>query len=350
MPRCIPVRATLVACTLIAAGGCTVQPVVSAPPVHAEAVVIEPPPPLPAYEQPPCPVEGYLWTPGYWAYATGGYFWVPGTWVMPPRVGVVWTPGYWAFGVGGRYLFHDGYWGARVGFYGGINYGGGYVGTGFVGGRWEGGAFRYNAEVTNVVNVRNVYHETVINTVTVNNVTVNNETRVSYSGGRGGARSEPTEDERAAQHLPHLAATASQARHQADAAATPALFASRNQGHPAIAATPRPSAFDVPQLSSARVEPATRAPREERAAEAPPPATRLAQAAALPPASAAPAATVAPEQHQALRPARPPEAKTKATDTAKAKATAKAKEQAKHRAPAERTRRNANDDPRAEAR
>ena len=24
------------------------------------------PPALPVYEQPPCPVEGYLWTPGYW--------------------------------------------------------------------------------------------------------------------------------------------------------------------------------------------------------------------------------------------------------------------------------------------
>jgi hypothetical protein len=26
------------------------------------------PPALPIYEQPPCPEEGYLWTPGYWAY------------------------------------------------------------------------------------------------------------------------------------------------------------------------------------------------------------------------------------------------------------------------------------------
>ena len=26
------------------------------------------PPPLPVYEQPICPAEGYLWTPGYWAY------------------------------------------------------------------------------------------------------------------------------------------------------------------------------------------------------------------------------------------------------------------------------------------
>src|SRR5439155_26448997 len=52
------------------------------------------PPALPVYEQPPCPVEGYLWTPGYWAYGDEGYYWVPGVWVAPPRVGVLWTPGY----------------------------------------------------------------------------------------------------------------------------------------------------------------------------------------------------------------------------------------------------------------
>ena len=27
------------------------------------------PPELPVYEQPLCPGDGYLWTPGYWAYA-----------------------------------------------------------------------------------------------------------------------------------------------------------------------------------------------------------------------------------------------------------------------------------------
>ena len=46
------------------------------------------PPALPVYEQPICPADGYLWTPGYWAYADeGGYYWVPGTWVearQPP--------------------------------------------------------------------------------------------------------------------------------------------------------------------------------------------------------------------------------------------------------------------------
>jgi hypothetical protein len=40
------------------------------------------PPALPVYEQPICPADGYLWTPGYWSYDDdGGYYWVPGTWV-----------------------------------------------------------------------------------------------------------------------------------------------------------------------------------------------------------------------------------------------------------------------------
>jgi hypothetical protein len=119
-----------------------------APSADVAVQVNEAPPPLPDYEQPSCPVEGYIWTPGYWAYA-GGYYWVPGTWIAPPSVGLLWTPGYWGF-VGGVYAFHAGYWGPHVGFYGGVNYGFGYVGTGFVGGRWVGGAFAYNQAVTNI--------------------------------------------------------------------------------------------------------------------------------------------------------------------------------------------------------
>ena len=37
------------------------------------------PPALPMYVQPVCPGDGYLWTPGYWAYGAAGYYWVPGT-------------------------------------------------------------------------------------------------------------------------------------------------------------------------------------------------------------------------------------------------------------------------------
>jgi len=68
------------------------------------------PPALPVYEQPLCPAEGYIWTPGYWAYDydNGDYYWVPGTWVLAPELGFLWTPGYWGWG-GDRFLFHEGY-------------------------------------------------------------------------------------------------------------------------------------------------------------------------------------------------------------------------------------------------
>ena len=68
------------------------------------------PPPLPVYEQPVCPGDGYIWTPGYWAYADDGFFWVPGTWVLIPEPGFLWTPGYWGWG-DGAFIFHEGYWG-----------------------------------------------------------------------------------------------------------------------------------------------------------------------------------------------------------------------------------------------
>ena len=99
------------------------------------------PPPIAVFDQPPCPGDGYIWTPGYYQYGDYGYYWVPGQWVIPPSAGLFWTPGYWGF-AGGSYAWHEGYWGPQVGFYGGINYGNGYFGSGFNGGRWEGGMFR----------------------------------------------------------------------------------------------------------------------------------------------------------------------------------------------------------------
>jgi WXXGXW repeat (2 copies) len=224
--------------------------VAPAPPPPAAAAEVqmqasEAPPALPEYQQPPCPVEGYIWTPGYWAFAPAGYFWVPGTWVAPPRVGLLWTPGYWGF-VGGVYMFHAGYWGPHVGFYGGVNYGYGYGGVGFAGGRWVGNSFAYNQSVTNVnvTVVHNTYNETVIN----NNVTVN---RVSYNGGAGGVVATPTPQERMAAQEQHVAATPAQHEHVQQAASNPVLLAKNNGGHPSIAATPRPSAFNAPGVVGA---------------------------------------------------------------------------------------------------
>jgi hypothetical protein len=76
---------------------------------ETEEEATEPPPPLPVYEQPPCPADGYIWTPGVWRWGPDGYFWVPGTWVAPPQVGFLWTPGYWG-PVGAGYVFHPGHW------------------------------------------------------------------------------------------------------------------------------------------------------------------------------------------------------------------------------------------------
>jgi hypothetical protein len=211
------------------------------------------PPALPVYVQPVCPAPGYIWTPGYWAYGPDGYFWVPGTWVMAPSVGLLWTPGYWGWG-GGLYAWHAGYWGPHVGFYGGINYGFGYGGVGFVGGAWNGGVFSYNRAVTNVnvTVIHNTYNQTVVN----NNTTVN---RVSFNGGTGGTKAQPTAVEQAAAREQHVQATTAQMQHQHAASTNRSQLASMNHGQPAVAASARPGVF-----SGRDVVPATKAGNTNR--------------------------------------------------------------------------------------
>jgi WXXGXW repeat (2 copies) len=196
------------------------------------------PPELPVYEQPLCPGDGYLWTPGYWAYANDfdDYYWVPGTWVMAPEVGLLWTPAYWGWG-GNGYIFYDGYWGPQVGFYGGISYGYGYFGEGYQGGRWDNGQFFYNRSVNNVnvTNIHNVYNTTVINSTTVN--------RVSYNGGNGGISARPRPEDEAAAREKHIPPVAIQTQHAQAARTNPEQRASVNHGKPAVAATPKPGAL-----------------------------------------------------------------------------------------------------------
>lgn len=196
------------------------------------------PPELPVYEQPLCPGEGYLWTPGYWAYANDydDYYWVPGTWVQPPQVGFLWTPAYWGWG-GNGYVFYDGYWGPQVGFYGGINYGYGYFGQGFEGGRWDHDRFFYNRSVTNVnvTVIHNVYNTTVINR------TVN---RVSYNGGNGGVSVRPRPEEEAAAREKHLPAVAAQTQDAQAARSNPKQRVSVNHGAPPVAAMPKPGVWN----------------------------------------------------------------------------------------------------------
>ena len=195
------------------------------------------PPAIPVYEQPPCPEDGYIWTPGYWAWSDddGDYYWVPGTWVPAPETGYLWTPPYWAWN-DGAFVFYDGYWGPHIGFYGGINYGFGYFGDGFEGGRWDNGHFFYNRSVTNVnvTIVHNVYNTTVVN---------RSVTRISYNGGNGGISARPTREQETAMHERHIPPAAVQVQHVQAARGNRELRASANQGKPPVAATARAGAF-----------------------------------------------------------------------------------------------------------
>jgi hypothetical protein len=185
----------------------------------------EAPPPLPEYEQPMCPGEGYIWTPGYWYWGSEGYYWVPGAWVYAPYEGALWTPGYWGF-IGGRYGWHRGFWGRQVGYYGGIDYGYGYTGYGYEGGRWDGDRFAYNRAVNNVniTVIHNVYDRPVEN---------NRGNHVSYNG-RGGVRVRPRPAEIQAIRQPHTPPMAAQLQHAQQAQQIRQNFARVNHGRPQV--------------------------------------------------------------------------------------------------------------------
>lgn len=206
-------------------------PGVASAQVSVGVVVNLAPPPLPVYEQPICPGDGYLWTPGYWAWDGDDYYWVPGTWIMAPEVGFLWTPGYWGWG-GAGFIFHEGFWGPQVGFYGGINYGFGYFGHGYEGGRWDHDHFYYNRSVNNVnvTEIHNVYNTTVVN---------QNATRVSYNGGNGGVTARATSQEESIARERHVGPTSAQNMHVQEARSNPQLKAATNRGNPPIAATPK---------------------------------------------------------------------------------------------------------------
>src|SRR6476620_1551209 len=187
------------------------------------------PPPLPVYEQPECPVAGYMWTPGYWGWNADyyDYYWVPGVWVPPPRVGLLWTPGWWGWR-GGSYAFNQGYWGPTVGFYGGVNYGYGYNGNGYWGGRWSGNNFQYNTAVTRV-------NKTVINNTYVNNSFAKNvnANRTSFNGGNGGIKAQPNAEQRKAMtNANKVGPTSDQLNRQQAAGKDKNLLASTNKGKP----------------------------------------------------------------------------------------------------------------------
>lgn len=225
------------------------------------------PPTLPAYVQPMIPGDGYLWSPGYWAWSPhdNDYYWVPGTWVLAPGVGYLWTPGYWGF-EGGGYLWHFGYWADHVGYYGGINYGYGYFGSGYSGGRWDRGAFHYNRSVNNIDTrvVHNVYTQPVTNN--------QNRARTSFNGGPGGVTSRPSSADIRVQSARHIEPTENQVQHERSALGTPAQRASVNHGAPQLTATRKPSEFvargaetqkrEAPQSQPAQRETQSRQPQQ----------------------------------------------------------------------------------------
>lgn len=238
------------------------------PPVHAAVRIYAPPPSLPIYEQPPLPGPGYIWTPGYWAWsaAAGDYYWVPGAWVLAPEPGLLWTPAWWGWS-SGAYVFHGGYWGPHVGFYGGIAYGFGYTGAGYQGGYWNGGSFFYNRTVNHIttVNVTNVYNQTIVNRVNVNTA------GTSFNGGPNGVAAAPTLEERAAASERRVAPTPVQSQAHAVAARSPQAFANANRGLPPaqVLASPPPQPPQHGELSGQQsASPVARAPSKSLLDEA----------------------------------------------------------------------------------
>lgn len=224
------------------------------------------PPALPVYEQPLCPGDGYIWTPGYWGWddVDQDYYWIPGTWVLPPDPDLLWTPPYWGW-ADGAFVFYDGYWASQVGFYGGIDYGYGYYGDGFDGGRWDHGHFYYNRSVNNinVTEIHNVYNTTVVNNAGRTN-------RVSYWGGNGGVEARPTPQQEAVARERHVPPAAGQVQQVQAARTNPEFRAATNHGKPPVAATARPTEFKGNGAVAAREAGAPYRPPANRNVNQPP--------------------------------------------------------------------------------
>ncbi|HEX5235115.1 MAG TPA: hypothetical protein VFW25_07280 [Silvibacterium sp.] len=258
----------------------------------------EPPPALPDYDQPEAPGPDYIWTPGYWSYGDGDYYWVPGSWVLAPYTGALWTPGYWGF-YNGRYLFHHGYWGPHIGFYGGVDYGYGYNGAGYEGGYWNNDRFMYNTAVTHV-------NQSAIHDTYRHPVRVINNTRVSYNGGHGGLAARPLPAQRVAAREPHMAPLSAQRNQAVQASRNKAQFARVNHGRPATVAAARP--IDTGRRAPAPPPPAVRQVVQREAATRPVMANRPGQPAARPEANRPGQPAARPEANRPGQPAPRPEA------------------------------------------
>jgi hypothetical protein len=203
------------------------------------------PPPLPLVVQPDCPGDGYMWTPGYWAWNPDddAYYWVPGSWVMAPEIGLLWTPCWWGW-QDGAYCFHNGYWGRDVGFYGGINYGHGYFGRGYDGGRWRDGHFQYNRNANNVRGIASAR-------TFAGERGASSNSRVSFNGGSRGVRATATAGELRAANERHSGATATQNALATSARRDPGQRFSASHHTPAVTGTARAGALKTGTTSAA---------------------------------------------------------------------------------------------------
>jgi hypothetical protein len=177
----------------------------------------------------------------------------------------------------------------------------------------------------NVTNIHNTYNTTVINNTTVN--------RVSYNGGNGGLTARPNSQQEAAAHEQHIAPVAVQTQHAQAARANPLQRVSVNQGKPAIAATPKPGAFNLgvpakqagapykPEGKSAVTRPPAKTPPAQPANNAPRPGTveRSTPAARndVPRPPAAPEKASVPRPENTPRPGRERLSERKQASTAK---------------------------------
>ena len=209
-----------------------------------QAVAQSAPPALPAYDQPPIPGPGYLWTPGYWAYGRRRRRLLLGARHLggaPVSLACFGRPAIGAI-VGGAYAFNAGYWGPHIGFYGGIDYGYGYGGNGYAGGRWQGDQFYYNSQANNLGAARIA--------ATYSQAVAESAVRVSFNGGPGGLRVAPMQADFAAAQTRRVAPTSDQRDQARMASAQPQLRASVNRGAPPIAATARPKAFQAGAIAA----------------------------------------------------------------------------------------------------
>src|SRR6202044_726071 len=101
------------------------------------------------------------------------------------------------------------------------------------------------------VHVTNVYNKTVVNNISV--------TRVSFNGGNGGVRAEPTAAEAAAAPRPQCEGATAQRQEVETGRGNPQLRASNNHGRPPVAATPRAGNFSNPVPARNAASPARNA-------------------------------------------------------------------------------------------